>query len=60
MKIMQLTSNQYINDIKHILLSARQKAYRAVNSAMVEAYWKIGERIVQEEKNMVKDQNEKV
>ncbi|STY60091.1 Uncharacterised protein [Mannheimia haemolytica] len=26
---MQLTSNQYINDIKHILLSARQKAYQS-------------------------------
>ncbi|HDV7284132.1 TPA: hypothetical protein RJ191_001015 [Mannheimia haemolytica] len=60
MKIMQLTSNQYINDIKHILLSSRPKVYQAVNSTMVEAYWKIGERIVQEEKNRVKDQNEKV
>ncbi|WP_409500825.1 DUF1016 N-terminal domain-containing protein [Mannheimia glucosida] len=57
---MQLTSNQYINDIKHILLSSRPKVYQAVNSTMVEAYWKIGERIVQEEKNRVKDQNEKV
>lgn len=46
-----LISNQYIHDIKHILTNARQNAYQAVNSAMVEAYWKIGERIVLEEQN---------
>ena len=38
-------SNNYINEIKKILKNARQKAYTAVNSAMVEAYWKIGRRI---------------
>ena len=32
-----------------ILKNARQKAYIAVNSAMVEAYWEIGRRIVEEE-----------
>ena len=42
-------SNNYINEIKKILKNARQKAYTAVNSAMVEAYWKIGRRIVEEE-----------
>ncbi|WP_159991992.1 PDDEXK nuclease domain-containing protein [Pelistega ratti] len=41
----------YINEIKNILSDARQKAYRAVNSSMIEAYWKIGERIVLEEQN---------
>ena len=44
-------SNNYINEIKRILKNARQKAYTAVNSAMVEAYWKIGRRIVEEEQN---------
>ena len=39
----------YIVEIKHILAEARSKAYRAVNSAMVEAYWLIGKRIVEEE-----------
>ncbi|WP_317190837.1 DUF1016 N-terminal domain-containing protein [Parabacteroides goldsteinii] len=39
----------YIQEIKSILAQARQKAYAAVNSAMVEAYWKIGERIVNQE-----------
>ena len=44
-------SNNYINEIKKILKNARQKAYTAVNSAMVEAYWEIGRRIVEEEQN---------
>lgn len=44
--MMKLT---YIQEIKSILAQARQKAYAAVNSAMVEAYWKIGERIVNQE-----------
>lgn len=42
---------QYIQDIKQILVQARQKTYQAINSAMVEAYWKIGEKIVLEEQN---------
>ena len=41
--------NTYIQDIKHILARARQNAYTAINSAMVEAYWQIGRRIVQQE-----------
>lgn len=36
-------------DIKRILEQARGKARSAVNAAMVEAYWLIGRRIVEEE-----------
>ena len=36
-------------DIKSILEQARSKARSAVNAAMVEAYWLIGQRIVEEE-----------
>jgi predicted nuclease of restriction endonuclease-like (RecB) superfamily len=39
----------FVSEIKQILSSARQKAYSSVNSAMVEAYWLIGKRIVEEE-----------
>jgi len=39
----------YITEIKEILAQARQKAYSAVNTAMVEAYWLVGKRIVDEE-----------
>ena len=38
----------YIAEIKQILREARNKAYKAVNFAMVEAYWLIGKRIVEE------------
>lgn len=48
---MDLINSSYLLEIKQILAHARQKAYTAVNSAMVEAYWKIGERIVLEEQN---------
>jgi predicted nuclease of restriction endonuclease-like (RecB) superfamily len=41
----------YIAEIKKILSSARDKAYYAINSAMVEAYWQIGRRIVEEEQH---------
>ena len=36
-------------DIEKLLKTARAKTYYAVNSVMVETYWKIGERIVEEE-----------
>ena len=41
----------YIAEIKQILAQARQKAYSAINKAMVEAYWLVGKRIVEEEQN---------
>ena len=37
------------SDIAELLNLARVKAYHAVNSIMVETYWKIGQRIVEEE-----------
>jgi len=43
--------SNYINDIKGILATARQNAYSAVNVAMVEAYWQIGKRIVEQEQH---------
>ena len=36
-------------EIRRIVDSARSRAYAAVNSAMVEAYWLIGKRIVERE-----------
>lgn len=44
-----MIAGNYIHDIKQILAQARQKAYSAVNAAMVEAYWLIGKRIVEQE-----------
>ena len=36
------------SDIAELLNIARAKAYHTVNSIMVETYWKIGQRIVEE------------
>ncbi|MDR0822807.1 MAG: PDDEXK nuclease domain-containing protein [Endomicrobium sp.] len=44
-------NGNYIADIKKIVEQARVKSYSAVNFAMVEAYWLIGERIAQEEQH---------
>lgn len=41
----------FVNDIKAIIEQGRQKAYSSVNTAMIETYWKIGRRIVEEEQN---------
>lgn len=41
----------FVSDIQQILELARQKSYSAINSAMVEAYWLVGKRIVEEEQN---------
>jgi predicted nuclease of restriction endonuclease-like (RecB) superfamily len=39
----------FFEEVRAILRKSRKKAYRAVNSSMVEAYWLIGKRIVIEE-----------
>ena len=44
-----LINKSFFKDIREILNKARQKSYTAINFAMVEAYWQIGKRIVQEE-----------
>jgi len=41
--------DDFYSSIREILSKARQKAYTAVNFAMVEAYWQIGKRIVEQE-----------
>jgi len=46
---MSITSKTYISDIKQIILSARTRAFTTINSVMIEAYWLIGKRIVEEE-----------
>ena len=48
---LEKNNHQYIDDIKAILNIAKQQVYTAVNSAMVQAYWLIGKRIVEEEQN---------
>jgi predicted nuclease of restriction endonuclease-like (RecB) superfamily len=40
-----------VADVLAILKTARQKTYAAINTEMVQAYWLMGKRIVQEEQN---------
>ena len=42
-------NGNFIVQLKQIVQTARQKAYRAVNFAQVEANWLIGQRIVEQE-----------
>ena len=49
-EIMKLDT-KFFSDITELLTAARANAYRAVNSVMVETYWKIGQRIVEQEQN---------
>ena len=44
-----ISKTSFYRDIRQILQSARNKAYTAINTAMVDAYWNIGKRIVEEE-----------
>ena len=43
------TNQGLVNDVCIIIDEGRQKAYSSVNSSMIETYWKIGKRIVEEE-----------
>ena len=44
-----LYNPDFVREIKQIVAQARQKAYAAINSAMVDAYWQMGKRIVEQE-----------
>ena len=46
------------SDIAELLNIARAKAYHTVNSIMVETYWKIGQRIVEEEQKTFAEQEQ--
>ena len=48
---MKMATSGLYKDIKNILEQARANAIRAVNFAMVVAYWEIGRRIVEEEQH---------
>ena len=48
-KLVEQNNINFYQDIKHILQTARNNAYKQVNFIMVEAYWNIGKRIVEQE-----------
>ena len=43
--------NHFVSDIRSIIDAGRAKAYASVNAVMIETYWNIGKRIVEEEQN---------
>ena len=47
----EITNPDFVSDVKTILEQARKRAYQAVNTTMVQAYWLVGKRIVQEEQD---------
>jgi predicted nuclease of restriction endonuclease-like (RecB) superfamily len=49
MLFMNELEESFIQDIARIWKSARSKAYTLVNRAMIDCYWEIGRRIVEEE-----------
>ena len=48
----QVLDNLYAN-VNEILANARKRAYSAVNFAMVESYWLIGQQIVEHDHHRV-------
>lgn len=50
-EISEKENNDFYQDIKMILQTARDNAYKSVNFIMVEAYWNIGKKIVEVEQN---------
>lgn len=49
MESIKPSDNSFFSEISELLSQARNKAYKAVNSIMVETYWNIGKRIVEKE-----------
>lgn len=48
---MQTANPAFFDEIREMLRQARQKTYAAVNFVMVETYWQIGRRVVEEEQH---------
>lgn len=50
-KLSHIAEDSFINDIKRIVEQGRRAAYGTVNAVMIETYWRIGRRIVEQEQN---------
>lgn len=48
-ELSNFTENLFVNDVKKLVEQGRNAAYGAVNSIMIETYWRIGQRIVEQE-----------
>lgn len=52
-----IIENEFYHTIKNILEGARRKVYATANSAMVQAYWHIGQAIVEEQSKGTRAEN---
>ncbi|MBQ9473353.1 MAG: DUF1016 family protein [Bacteroidales bacterium] len=50
-EIQKHTDTRFITDVCAIIETGRAKAYSSVNAVMIETYWNIGKRIVEEEQH---------
>lgn len=48
-ELSNFTENLFVSDVKKLVEQGRNAAYGAVNSIMIETYWRIGQRIVEQE-----------
>ncbi|MEM6260977.1 MAG: PDDEXK nuclease domain-containing protein [Bacteroidota bacterium] len=48
-KEINLAENTFFTEVSQLLKQGRSKTYQAVNSIMVETYWQVGRRIVEQE-----------
>lgn len=48
---LEKSETTFVNDIKKIIQDGRNAAYSAVSSIMIQTYWNIGKRIVEQEQN---------
>ena len=46
---MNITNNNFYQEIKELLYSAKNKVYQTINTTMTQTYFQIGKRIVEEE-----------
>ena len=46
---MNITTNNFYQEIKELLYSAKNKVYQTINTTMTQTYFQIGKRIVEEE-----------
>lgn len=50
---MNITNNNFYQEIKELLYSAKNKVYQTINTTMTQTYFQIGKRIVEEEQGGV-------
>ena len=50
-ELLHTAETSFISDIKRIVEEGRRAAYGAVNTIMIETYWQISRRIVEQEQN---------